>query len=319
MGLYDASTTFASIRVGLWACVLLLGAVVLLPAPAWAHGDARLAGATMTIPAGGSAAFQGNVHYHRLVGTVHADGPVRVSVSAAQTREPVLALGPARFLALNELVACCDDGPWTPHELTIHNPGVVPVVATAELALVHDDLAVMVFTAESGARESVIVLAAAWVALLWWAVRRRRTTPTLQPAAVGLAAVSGSVAALGLVGASRYETGGAPALLAALSDVPLFPMNPVVSRASLLVGLALLGWGWAGVRWASARPCAAPVRWRAVGTGLIAAVVATGVLVATAYGRGGMATASGLAAAVPVAVVLLIGTHRSAASVWHRR
>lgn len=314
-------TTRGCRRTGRVAAGFSIGMALLLiaPSPAWAHGDARLARGTTTIAPGEDASFRADVHYHRLVGTVSADGPVLLRLTRPGAELPTLELGPAPSLTINELVACCDDGPWTPHELVIANPGTAPVVVDPDLTLVHDDLAVMVFGAEAGTRASVVVLGAAWVALLWRAVRRRRPDASLRGAALRLGAVAGGAVAGAWVGAVRYGTDGPPALVAVLSDVPVLPMNPAVSRASLLLGLAILGWGGAGVRWARARPSAARTPWLVLGLALVAGPLGTAVLVADAYGAGGLPAAAGVTAAAPLVAVLVLGSGDASTARWWRR
>lgn len=292
-------------RLGVIAAVA--GALVLGVATAGlAHGDDRLATGPFTVGPGGTVSFEGEVHYHRLTARVDADGPVIVRFVEAASGRLAAAAGPATSIRMNELIRCCDDTTWTSHRLEIANPAGTAVAGSVTATLVHDDLAVMVFTAESGTRESVVILGLALVALLWRSTRRRPDR-ALRPATVGAGVLGGGVVVLAAVGTSAYGTGGPPALLAVLAHVPVVPFNTVVSRASLLLGATMFGWGWATVRWAAARPGAATRPWVATGAVLAAMPVATAALMIRAYGTWPMAVAMALAAAAPATMVLLRG------------
>lgn len=285
---------------------MVLG-LMLAPSPAWAHGDQVLFDGTVTVPAGGWRSVDGSLHYHRLVGAIQADGPVVVELRRTTDANGNLRHGPAQQFRFNDLVACCDDEPWAHYELVFRNPGDVPVTVRGRVRLTHDDLAVMAYMAESGARETPVIMGVAWIALLWWALRRRALRPTLGSAAVRLAGTCVVVVGLSLWGAVRYGGPGAPALVAALGDVPIIPINPVVSRASLMIGAGIVLWAVAALRWAGSRPSARTETgrgpWLLVGTALVGAVVATAVLIADAYGRWEIAAALAVATGLPVLVV----------------
>lgn len=159
---------------------------------------------------------------------------------------------------MNELLRCCD-APWSPHQLEVENVGDVGVTIDVTARFVHDDLAVMVDGAESGTRLSILLLGGLWVLLLR---RARRRGGALEPSS-RRAAVSGTLAVAVVIGVAifgqvRYGVGGAPALVAGGGNVPLVPSNPIVSRASLLIALAIVGFGAVGRSWAAMAVSAPP-------------------------------------------------------------
>lgn len=271
---------------------------------ALAHGDTDVAHDLTSLEPGASATYSVDLHFHRLAGEVRAGGAVTVELRRAGATAPSFASGPSERVGLNHLIACCDDEQWAAHELVVTNTGSRSVLVHTAVNAIHDDLAVMVAGAEAGAHESVVVLGGLWAWVLW-RIARRRSDPVPLRRSVGVgAAVVGFVATLTLGGTLRYEGAGAGNLVAALGDLPILPMNPVVSRASLLMGAAIFGWGYAGAKWARARPGADPVAWRAVGAGLIGLVVVTAVAIAAEYRAWVMPTAAAVAAALPIIVTL---------------
>jgi hypothetical protein len=304
-----AQTARWTMLLGLVAGLVLAGLVA--PAPAAAHGDSGVDLDGVTLAPGDSVSSGVRLHYHRLVALVQADGAVVLSL-LDESGAAVLDRGPAPSIRLNELVSCCDDQTWTPYEVVVHNPGDSPVTLDATIMLVHDDLAVMAFAAESGVRESVVALGALWTWVLWRAVRRSRRVPSLRSAVAGLAAAAVLTVGMAAVGSWRYESGGAPGVLAALGDVPILPLNPAVSRASLLVLLALLLWAWSGARWAASRQAAGQAAWVVTGAALLGAVLATAAAVAQAYALTGVVVGAAVAAGVPVLLVLVHGMLDSA-------
>ncbi len=172
------------------AVVAVAVAALLVAAPtvALAHGDLVLVDEVLELAPGGSAAFDGDLHYHRVVGTVSADGPVRVRFVDGAAGADVLGFGPASDLAFNSLVRCCDRA-WTPHTLLIENVGDTAVTVEARARLVHDDLAVMVDGVESGTRASIALLGLGWGGLVLGASRRQRRVP-LRRSMVGLAVLA---------------------------------------------------------------------------------------------------------------------------------
>lgn len=276
--------------------------VVVSASAALAHGDARLTDGTVRLAPGEAVEATAGLHYHRLVATVAADGPVVVEVVRTDGGAVVAEAGPDDTIALNHLVRCCHDDAWTEHTLVVRNAGTAPVVADVRARFVHDDLAVMVDGAESGTRASIVVIGLAWAALVWRAVRRRPHDVPLRRAVRQLGPVVGVVLALAAWGAWRYGTGGAPALLAGLADLPVLPFNPVVSRATLLVAVAIVLWGRAGTAWARSPRTSTP-GWWATGAALVGAPVVVALLVVDAYGGSGAAVGAAVAAVAPLLAV----------------
>jgi hypothetical protein len=289
----------------LLVAVAACAVVLLTPSAALAHGDDRLVNDTLALGPGESVAFEGGLHYHRLVGRFVADAPVEVRLVQKDAGATAVALGPGSDLTVNQLVRCCDGRAWTSHHLVIENPGATPVIVSARAALVHDDLAVMVYRAESGTTESVVVMGALWGWTLMRIRRRRQSTSTAR-ATRTVGVVLGSVWALGLYGAIRYGVGSAPALLAGLADVPVLPFNPFVSRASLLMGTAMIGWAVAGARWAKAARVMDRKAWLALGSLVVGAAIVTAVAVGTTYRAIGMPFAMALTAVIPMLIFMAV-------------
>jgi hypothetical protein len=275
-----------------------------IPAPARAHGDVPLAAETLVLSPGAQASFTGELHYHRLVGRVTADGQVTVRLVDAERGATRVSAGPGTSLSLNTLVRCCDRV-WAPHVLVVENVGADAVTVDVDAVLVHDDLAVMVDRAESGVAGSVVIMGVIWVVVLQRSLRHRQPGSLRAPIAI-MTVLTGLVAGGVLFGTARFGSWGPPALVAMLADVPVIPLNPLVSRSSLLLGAAILSWGWAGSRWARVDPDGRRGAWLALGFWLLGAVVVTAVAVSTAYQGAGIPTAMAAAFAGPVFVVSVI-------------
>jgi hypothetical protein len=286
--------------VGLLVVLHLVVATV----PASAHGDVLLVDEVLVLEPGGTASFEGQLHYHRVVGRVASDGPVHVRLVASGPGTEVAALGSGTEVSFDELVRCCDVV-WAGHTLLIENHGDRPVTVTARAGFVHDDLAVMVDGAEDGTRISIVGLGLGWAALVWWARRRSDHVVPLRRSAVGLAVVTVTVLGLGAYGTLRYGGRGASSVVAGGGDVPLLPVNPIVSRASLLMLLSMVGWATAGIWWVRARPRATRRGWLSVGAALAGAVVVVAVAVSVTYGNPLVQVAWVVAAATPVLVLLV--------------
>lgn len=290
-------------RIG---ALLALGTVLtaLTPLPAMAHGDVRLVDDSFVIAPGSEATFEGSLHYHRLVGRVVANEPVSLRLVDAESGVVVVSTGPGTVVTTNELVECCDGTVWAPHRLVIANNGSEPARVEARVTLVHDDVAVMVYRAESGTAESVVILGGIW----WWAVRRLRRGENSGSGAraIGMAAglMAAVVAVIG-VGALRYGGFGPGALVAGLADVPVLPINSVVARASLLLGVTMVGWALAGGSWVRARSAMTHQTWIGLGSALIGAVVLAAVSIGVAYSATAMPMAMAVVAILPLAVVLM--------------
>lgn len=286
-------------RTGRSALLALVGVVLLLPQPAFAHGDARLMDEVVLLGPGQSVDFESGLHYHRLVGEFAADGEVAVRLVGVDGTPRVVVTGVD--IAVNELVRCCDEQVWTPHRLVIENLGDRPVTVDGRAMLVHDDLAVMVDRAESGTAESVVVMGGIWAYVLFRIRRKGALVKTVRPG-LTLFIVVAAVLGVGVYGAVRYQSASAPGVVAGLADVPILPVNPLVSRASLLMGVAMIGWAVAGAGWArAARVTRRPV-WAALGAGLVGSVIVTAIAIGTSYGAWGMPLAMALAAVVPMLV-----------------
>jgi hypothetical protein len=301
------------LRFGTTILAIVILTLVATPSPARAHGDSRLAADRFTLAPGETVSFTGQLHYHRLVGRVSADGPVTVRLVNVMSGEVAVEAGPARTVAFNDLIRCCDTSVWAAHELVIENVSRSPVAVDARITLVHDDLAVMVDGAESGTRTGIVWLGALWVWVLVRAVRRRQTVAhddrsarmVLLRTASALAVLATTVLMIAVYGAGRYGQAGAPALVAGLADLPVLPMNPIVSRASLLMGLGMVAWAWVGGRWARVGPEGGHVAWVVLGASLVGAVGATAVAVGVAYGDVVYPAVFGLVASGPILGLLL--------------
>jgi hypothetical protein len=296
------------------AGIVVVATIALLAAlgagPALAHGDLRLVDEVLHLDPGASAQFDGGVHYHRLVGRLEADGPVAVRVVDRTSSEIVVAPPPSTSVSLNALLRCCEATAWAPHTLVVENPGHRPVVVEARVALVHDDLAVMVDGAEPGTRSGVAMFAVGWVLVLWRLTRRASLEAPPVRSLLLLAGLVGVGAGMAVYGAVRYGVWGAPGLVAALFDVPVLPVNAGVSRSSLLIWLALLVWYFAAAQWFRGRTAVPRRTWVLAGLLLGSVPVVTGVTVLAAYGRPGVPAAWTAAAVLPLAVVAL--RHRPA-------
>jgi hypothetical protein len=288
----------------------LLGLVAVLliavtPTPAHAHGDILLVDEVLALAPGASVDFDAELHYHRVVGQVTSTGgPVGVRLIASQTTTEVFALEPGSQQAFNVLVRCCDEA-WAPHTLVIDNAGREPVTVKARASLVHDDLAVMVDGAESGTRIAILLLALGWWALVWRETRRRDAEMPLHRPTVGLVSLTFFVLGLGIYATARYGVGGAPSVVAGNADVPVLPRNPIVSRASLLMGLSMIGWAFVGRWWVRARSSTSRIAWLVLGVALGGAAFVVAVSILIAYGGLLVQTAWLVAAAGPILLVLL--------------
>ncbi|WP_203336635.1 hypothetical protein [Nocardioides limicola] len=280
----------------------LVGLAMVAGPPAHAHGDGDLVDQAVSIPGGGSVEFLGDVHYHRLIVRLSGDGPVVLRL-VDEAGAVALERGPARAITVNELIACCDDRGWTPYQLVLENPGEDTVTLDIAAHLVHDDLAVMVYGAEPGTRESVAVFAVLWGFIAWRSHHRRRpTTPTVAVTAFGV--ITLSYAALWSLGALRYGTWEPAALLAGGFDVSLLPVNPLVSGASLSMLLAIIGWLWMASLWIKARFAMRVGTWVPLGVGLVSLVVGAAVAIGASYGAWGMPVALTLVFTTPLLVVM---------------
>lgn len=288
-----------TVRTVALAVVLSVAAPMSAAAPASAHGDAVIVERTIELGPGAAQRFGGELHYHRLVAAISSDAEVRVRFQRTSDAAVAVDHPPAREIRLNSLIRCCDEGAWTPYSLIIENPTDRTVRVRADARLVHDDLAVMAYQAEEGTRESVVIIGGIWLALLFTARRSRRP---LGRTPLALAALSAGVIAFAAYGAARYGgVVGPGALVAALSDVPVLPTNPIVSRAALLLLLIGIAWSWILARWAGSQ--AGPSH-AVIGATLAVTVAAVALAIAGAYGETGMPLAFTVAALLPIALVV---------------
>lgn len=255
------------------------------------------------IAPGETLRFDGQLHYHRLVGYISMDGLIAVRLVRIEGGSVALEKR-GRDVRLNDLIRCCDDRAWTPYALVIENPGTESVRGHAQARLVHDDVAVMVYGAESFTRESVLILGAIWVAVLWRTLRRPRPT-TVRRTLLPLLVVASASLGLATFGELRFGATGVPGYLAALSDLSLVPANPIVSGVSLLLALTIFGWGFAARRWAISRSVVPFVAWAGIGVSIIGSVALVAALIASAYDSAGIPIASAVSAAGPVAAVMV--------------
>lgn len=284
----------------------------MIATPALAHGDQRLVAGEVALDAGETVAFPGELHYHRLVGRFAATGPISVRLVDEATGAAVIESPPGSVIALNELIRCCDGIAWAPHRLEIENRADRPVVVDAGVTLVHDDLAVSVFRAEAGVVEGMSVLAAIWV---YGLVRtRRRAASTPRAALATLVVVSVSVLLVAAIGTVRYGSGSVPGLLAGAADIPLFPVNPVASRASVLVFMAMVGWAVAGARWVAARDRMSRIAWSALGLAVAGPAIVAAALVMIEYRTVEMPAFLAALAVLPICAALILEWRQPAAT-----
>jgi len=277
-------------------------------APALAHGDQRLVVGEITLEAGETVTLPGELHYHRLVGRFVATGPITVRLVDETTGAVVIESAPGSDLAVNELVRCCEGTTWAVHRLEIENRADRTVVVDARATLVHDDLAVSVFRAEAGVIEGMLALAAVWV---YGLVRtRRRAASTPRAAMAPLAVVSATVGLVAAIGSVRYGSGSVPGLLAGAVDIPLFPVNEIASRASVLVFMSMAGWAIAGARWVGARPRMSLLAWSGLGVAVTGAVIVAAVLVMIEYQTFGMPAFLAALALLPIGIALIVDQNR---------
>ena len=296
--------------------MLTILAFLLTASMAFAHGDVGLVSERLTLEPGETKEFAGELHYHRLVGRAASDGPVTMLLVDHRTQDVVASYGPDVKLSFNELIRCCDDTGWAPHTLILENAGSSTTTVDITARLVHDDLAVMVYGAESGTRESVAVFGLIWAAVVWRVTRGRKPPLTLQRSLGVTAGLLALVAVLSMLGFIKYGAGGPPALLAGLSEISLIPFNSAVSGVSILIAILIFMWGLASVWWIRAKPLSAQSQWTALGLLLAALPVTTGLLVAGNYDGVGIPLSSAVVATAPNAFVLWRGSTMKPGDPW---
>lgn len=244
--------------------VLILLTISLAPLAA-AHGDQPAQQATVVLDPGGSVTWTQEVHWHRLMGTVDATGPVTVLVEGPEgTGE---AAGPGQALRVDHLVSCCRAAVWTPHTIQIDNVADHPIEVNYDLVLLHDNLVVLAEDAEPGGWWQTLAIVGLMIAIPAWRARQPslqeapgrwvRSSRLLHGAAWGLA---GSLAAIGMI---RFSTGPLTGSLGATAWVPGDVAGFFNTHSLVMLGLMGL-WGAALACWAGARrrgPSPGAYRW----------------------------------------------------------
>ncbi|MPY81026.1 MAG: hypothetical protein GEV04_21860 [Actinophytocola sp.] len=293
----------AAVITGVAAALLL----VFAPS-ANAHGDSPLVNGAVAITPGGEISYRGQLHYHRLVADISADGPVTVRLLDT-TGDEVLARSGHR-IAINELIRCCDGVTWSPHELVIANPGASAVSVQARAHLVHDDLAVMALEAEGGVSTSIAAFAAI-VSVALWVQYRRRTPLPIRKVWLTLGAAATLVLAAVAYSTVRYGFAGAGAMVAGGYDLPLLPVNRIASRGSLLIALAVALWTWSAARWARSRRTASTPQWLLLGFALVDVAILTGIAVGWTYGAWTIPLALAAAVSAPIVTMIAVSQLRA--------
>ena len=302
-----------------------------------AHEDLRIVDQRIELAPGETATFPTALHYHRIVGRyalVGAAPDVSISLVATPSERSASDASSAngddgidRVLldrapssgTLNELVRCCVGHAWTEAELVVRNHG--PSTATIDLRAwaMHDDFAVVVDRAESGAVSVPLVLflglggAAGGVA---WrdrrkdaASRRTRAIPASLRWSVGLfVACLLTAATLGGAGMLRYGAGPVDGMVAILADVPV-PGGPFGARDAMVMGVLMISWMAAIGFWVRILHLDAPrlSPWpMRIGLALGLVSLAGGVTMGWTYGSHAVTVVLGLSLAVPLVVVALV-------------
>lgn len=320
-----------------WRVLPAVVALLLLPAPAAAHGDGPGHGDdALKLGPGGHQAYPVEVHWHRVVGTLRAsdppegqaevlvlDEPAYAAFQAGVPFEPTIRAGPASSLRLNALIRCCADATWTPYHVIVRNAGDQAATFEVQLQTVHDDAGVAFTATESGGVPVIELLIFGGAAVvLGRRVRspiRARAPARTEPS--GAASPSDPAIRAGLAGAvvltllvsltvaGSWAFGGSPieAAVAGLALVP-FPDNGVVGRAGALLGLGLIGtlatlhfW----TRALQARQGDASPRLLALGASAGTAMMAALVLGVATYGP--QALVGGIVLTLPLTLVVVVG------------
>lgn len=289
--------------------LLPLAVLAVLVAPATmaaAHENKAVATGPVVVPAGGSLRFPVDVHYHRIVGTVHApDEAARLALRAEGPEGRTPLAEPGASLRVNALLPCCDGVGWAAHEIVLENAGARPVPASVRLVALHDGFAVSALDAETGAALSMLVFAAAPPLLALRAFRKGKLHEPARPWALrsgaAVAVLWGLAAAITVPPLLRYGGGLAGAVTASAADLP-WTTNPIVTTADLLVLALVATWMTALAFWAkAARRSGSQTAVRALGLVLGAGALVAGV----AWSMDSPALAVPLAAAVLAAALPL--------------
>lgn len=235
------------------AAVLALLVVILVTPSVTAHGDTEAMQATVELGPGETVVWQRQVHWHRLMGTVDASGPVTVSIEGPDRDEAAIASGSS--LRLDHLVACCRDTTWAIHIVHLTNPGDASVDADVDLALLHDNFAVIADDAEVGAWWQTLAIVGFMVGIPAWRARQPVTKSVRdwplwgRGFHVGAWALALLVAAVGM---ARFRTGPLVGTVGATAWAP-GDLGGFFNTHSLVMLALMAGWGTAYALWAGAR------------------------------------------------------------------
>lgn len=264
-----------------WLLALLLTTPVAL-----AHGDAPPEVDSVTLEPGSSVSWSREIHWHRLVGTVEATGPVTVTVEGPGGS--VLAAGPGDVLEVNHLVACCRETTWSPHTVHVTNAGDDTVEARFDLVLLHDNLAVVAHDSEPGAWWQTLLIVGLLIAIPAWRARapsiREPAGPWLRWSRILHATAWASAGLLAVLGMVRF--GGGP-LAGSVASTVWAPLDAGFfnTHSFVMLGLMVL-WGAAVACWAGARRRAgSPARYRWDGLAFAAGSILVGLLMVYEFDR----------------------------------
>lgn len=244
----------APLRVGRGWIIVVAVAALCVPTAA-AHGDAPSIRDTVILEPGQSATWERELHWHRMLGSIEADGPVRLIVTGPDGAD-LVADDSARVF-IDHLVACCRDATWTPHSIRVTNLGAGAVEARVEIALLHDNIAVLADDAEPGGWWQTLVLVLAVVAVPAWRaraagapegsasdwIRRSRIAHATAWMAAGL------LAAIGMV---RFGSGPIVGSLAATAWTPTSVAGFFNTHTFVMLAL-MATWATSIAFWAGAR------------------------------------------------------------------
>lgn len=285
--------------------------VLLLLAPsAAAHGDSPTMRDFVSLAPGESKAWEREVHWHRLAGVVDADGPLTLIVEGPDGSTTEVASG--QTLRVDHLIACCRDAVWSPHTIRLMNPGDAAVAAELDLALLHDNFAVIAHDSEPGAWWQTLMSLGVIIAVQAW---RARLAPLdadprrwLLVSRTLHAAAWASVVLFAGLGMLRFGSGPLAGTVTATawapSDGGFFNTHTYV-----MAGLMVL-WGAALAFWAGARRrSGSPRHHRWDGVAFASGGVLVAVIMAVEFGTW----------VIPVALGLLPAAGILADSFWPRR
>ncbi len=289
-------------RANLALLLILLVPLASLTPVGRAHGDRSFGEARVALDPGESMSWIREVHWHRLMGTVEATGPVTVSVQGPDGRSE--AAGPGASLRVDHLVACCRTATWTPHTVEITNTGDAPVEVTYDLVLLHDNLAVTADDAEPGAWWQTLAIVGLMIGIPAWRARQPALEapagPWLRSSRILHGTAWGIGGLLALVGMARFSTGP---LTGTLGATAWFPLDLVgFFNTHSLVMMAVMGvWGAGLACWAGARRRAgSPAAYRVDGLLFAVGSLVIGGLMVAELGRWIIPVILGLAPAAAI-------------------